>query len=302
METENNEILDQCKKSNKKPLLVVLLLIFAAIAIIFIVIGIVQQTKAKKVAQAQQEVRDYLEGAIIIDKGAAFENEWVVYSFKNNMVSVEYWNRSEPSPAGDLTYYQDYEVIIEDGFGAVIIKFSNVWLRLKWNERGKLMEPIHDRLTTYREGEIDIDLERKDFFCNHVFYTKVITQATCTTSGEEHKTCQICGYVETIYPAASHDFVSHECSKCGTHEKTIYDGNTWYSCNSVSVLKVQNCVIHDAVVSGNAVVTSYYMFCSSCKAIDNWLQISAPELGYQISKLHTCDECGKITKVLLKVE
>jgi hypothetical protein len=302
METEYKESIAGNKKDHKRIILIGLLILLVAIAITFIVISIVQKNKADRIKQAEQEVRDYLEGAILIDRNDVNNDQWDVYSFKNNQVSVENWYRDETAPVGDLTYYQSYEVIIEDGFGAVIIHFADVWLRLKWNDRGNLMEPIHDRLATYREGEIDIEQERNDFFCEHDFAIKVIKQATCTSAGEEQHTCKKCGQQKTAYPEAEHKFESHKCTICGDLEKSSLKANTWYSHKVVTVLHSQNCLITNATTSGNAVIATYYMVCAHCHGIDDWLQMSGPEIGYQVSKLHTCDECGKTTTVKLKVE
>ena len=302
METEYKESIAGNKKDHKRIILIGLLILLVAIAITFIVISIVQKNKADRIKQAEQEVRDYLEGAILIDRNDVNNDQWDVYSFKNNQVSVENWYRDETAPVGDLTYYQSYEVIIEDGFGAVIIHFADVWLRLKWNDRGNLMEPIHDRLATYREGEIDIEQQRNDFFCEHDFAIKVIKQATCTSAGEEQHTCKKCGQQEIVYPESKHKYEYHKCTVCGKLEKSGLLANTWKTHITVSVLHSQNCIISTASLWGNTVTASYYMVCSNCHSIDSWIQLSQIDLGYMSTKLHTCDECGKITKVQLKVE
>lgn len=266
------------------------------------VVCIVCVVCANLLGTKEQEARDYLEGKIFINRYDGFGDMWTVYSFSDNKVSIETWDKSNSAPVGDLSEYTEYDVSVSLMNEYVDLTLGGSNLQLKWNERGYLSEPMYDRFFAYEPGEIDISMERNDFFCEHEFDTKVIKEATCTEAGEEIRTCKICGNCETIFPASKHSFENHECSVCGELEKSDMTADIWYTHKGVGVLQFQNCLIETATVSGNAVVTSYYMVCSHCHGIDGWLQLSAPELGYEASKLHTCDECGKTTVVKLRVK
>lgn len=276
-----------------------LLILGIALLIAAVVITIITITSIRN-AQKEQNVRDHLEGAILIDRGDSSDREWTVYSFRNNQMAVEHWRKGTTAPEGDLNNFQAYQVSVDGN--VYTVSNSSGWFEFRWSDHGTIMETSYDRMFTYRSGEVDIDYERKNFFCEHDFAIKVIKQATCTSAGEEQHTCKKCGQQEIVYPESKHKYEYHKCTVCGKLEKSGLLANTWKTDITVSVLHSQNCIISTASLWGNTVTASYYMVCSNCHSIDSWIQLSQIDLGYMSTKLHTCDECGKITKVQLKVE
>ncbi|GEM_PF-3900286 len=79
--------------------------------------------------------------------------------------------------------------------------------------------------------------------------------------------------------------------------------NSWYTYKELDILKVQNCLVHNAgLFSNNVVSVSYYPVCRSCHTVSQSLEISSASPNYPKTKSYYCDECGANTTVKLKVE
>ncbi len=79
--------------------------------------------------------------------------------------------------------------------------------------------------------------------------------------------------------------------------------NSWYTYKELDILKVQNCLVHNAgLFSNNVVSVSYYPVCRSCHTVSQSLEISSASPNYPKTKSYKCDKCGALTTVKLKVE
>ena len=143
--------------------------------------------------------------------------------------------------------------------------------------------------------------------CWHEFGTaKVTKKATCTSKGEEKQVCKLCGYEEIAEtPKTDHHYENKVCSVCGAKkeaERSDIKANSWYTYQDV--LHFQNIELQNVftVSNGKGMMVSYWFVCQHCHTVDDTLQMNVPQFNYDISKIFTCDECGKMTTVKLVLE
>ena len=282
----------------------------SAIAVIIVVALACTLPNAIHNAILTKQVRSYLDGMCFIEKGKTC---LVAYSFNGNTMGHEYWFFSEHTPNGDINetfiykatgtigsdkvqlwykddgkwWYGPEAVLCEDGS----VEFSNVGLNGTW------------RLSSMDE----INSLRSVTLCAHEFgQDNIVKAATCSGAGEATHTCKICGYTETLSIAMlEHNYKDKICTLCGAKkqpEKASIQANTWYIYDN-SVLSVQNCLVANAVSvkQGKAMTVMYHAVCQSCHAIDDDSKLAGPEIGYDVQKIHYCDECGTATLVKLKI-
>lgn len=77
--------------------------------------------------------------------------------------------------------------------------------------------------------------------------------------------------------------------------------DTWYTSSQINSLNFQNCVIYNAVASGDKAIVSYYPVCRKCHTQATKVELSAPEFNYDINENYTCPECFTVTTVRLKL-
>lgn len=279
------------KKKSKRTLAIVVtsvIMIVAIIASIVIISGI----------NAENRVREYVDGKILIDKLEAFSTEWHVYSFTRDTVSVEYWNQKNPEPEGDLTNYVPYEVSVSGNNIDIIIDGKTH--QFVWNDRGHLTS-TSDYFDSYSKDDFDIENARKDFLCEHDFEIKVIKEGSCTEEGTEERLCKKCGFQETVQATTPHTYEDNRCTDCNTLMKSNVDPDTWHT-HLNKKLKYYNCQIKSAIVNSSSISVSYYMVCSKCHGLDSVLQFADIPIGYQSSAFLKCSACYTTTTVELKVE
>ena len=95
----------------------------------------------------------------------------------------------------------------------------------------KMFVPAYQKLTfkLVNNGDGTLNLSYTAAECDHEFNV-VITNPTCTQSGNVVSTCQICGYkTEEVLEATGHNFVSGSCTNCGAVDGTVTPvTNTYY--------------------------------------------------------------------------
>lgn len=147
----------------------------------------------------------------------------------------------------------------------------------------------------------------------HDFTSKVTLEPTCTTEGEMLLMCKDCGFEkEETIPAEGHDWksmkgsLSQACEKCQRFKISSSDiaPNDWTINKDNQYLQFQNAMVTIKYATSAGVYVSSCPICSSCR-------ISAPsnESKYYIvnpyspvNETYICDECGKETSVMIKIE
>lgn len=279
------------KKNTKRALLIIALtviLIAGAIAASVIISGI----------KAENRVRDYVDGKILIDKCEFSSTEWHVYSFTKDTVAVEYWNQKNSEPEGDLTSYVPYEVSVSGNSIDIIIDGKTH--QFVWNDRGHITSKS-DYFDSYSKDDFNIENARKDFLCEHDFDIKVIKKGSCTEEGTEERLCKKCGLQETVQATTAHNYEDNRCTDCNALMRSNVTPDTWHT-HLNKKLKYYNCQIESVTVNSSSISVSYYMFCSKCRGLDSVLQFADIPIGYQSSGFLKCSGCYTTTTVELKVE
>lgn len=160
------------------------------------------------------------------------------------------------------------------------------------------------------EDALEFEKESRELWaqskCEHEYgELKLTEKATCSQKGKETKTCNKCGYVwVNEIDKLPHEYVNKICSVCGEKkiaEKSDIEANTWYTYQDV--LHFQNIKLYSAfsVSNGKGMMVSYYFVCQHCHSVDDAMKMNVPEFNYPISKMFTCDECGKFTTVKIEL-
>lgn len=280
------------------------LIIIASVALT-IVLAFIIGTSIKQ-AYLFRQTSEQFEGKYYVWKHG---DTWVeFFAFKDGKFAHEEIS-SYSGEQGDITAFGSYQIkasLLERNFAVWQNGVSQIHLFL--NESGKIEFPSYMKSDIYQIKFNDIEDYRKDALCGtHDYKEIVISEATCSKSGETQKTCQKCGKTEIISTTKDHNYVNGVCNKCGQkkpRQKTSLSANTWYTHTQISSLKVQNISVTQAYMRNNGkgvFVTGYY-FCANCKCLAETLSMRAPEFGYDVTQIYICDLCDHATTVRLHLE
>lgn len=296
-----------------KPLIFALIAVLAVVVIGIVIITAIHADRAEKIEQAQI-------GKCYINKYDGGYNYYTeILYFQENGYSKLYMSYADPARqtieylSGSLNeIYGDYSIKISL-FGQHYLDFNEIEVNDEmtitgygaagWSHEWAQIS-LEEALAIEEESNAKYALAK----CEHKFGdAQVIKKATCSDNGEEKQVCTICGY-EQIEKTKKleHNYVNKVCSVCGEKqpvEKSDIKANTWYT-DRDNVLRFQNIKLVDVTPlnNGRGALVSYYFVCQHCHVVDDSLKSSVPEYNYAISKLFTCDECGKSTTVKIEMK
>ena len=298
-----------------KTLLIIILLALLAVLIFIKIIDIKHDRfeQAEKIAQAQEGM------CYKVDYTDYNENYSTVYcteiwSFKDGKYSCLYVTYLDE----DREEIEDLDGTLSDSYSNCAVEISLLGQPILNGKKITVNEDMH--IINYKSGKctpisfkeaLTFEKECKTNYaqtnCWHEFGTaKVLKKPTCSSNGEEKQICKICGYEEiTKTEKLDHDYENKVCSVCGAKKEAVKSdlkANSWYTYQDV--LHFQNIKLQNAfsVSNGKGMMVSYWFVCQYCHTVDDALQMSVPEFNYDISKIFTCDECGKMTTVKLVLE
>ena len=300
-EKKDNKFISFLKKQKK--------LIFLVSGILLLAIAIVVSLSAIKAGR----IKAQLENQVYITSGGPTAQR-EVYAFENGKIATETWYLSSFESNGDInSFARKYKVSasIFSKTAWIMTKYPHGWIKTQavYLDSNGVVRPYNfTQYTTFDWEKTTLEavnMLRKESLCDHSFTDTVIKVASCKEMGETKQTCQKCGFEKTITTTASHNYVNKICSVCGQKkqaEKATISANTWYSYKDV--LQVQNCLVKEAFSTGGgkSMMVQYYAVCQQCHAIDETSKLSSPEVGYDVERIHTCDECGAYTTVRLRID
>lgn len=299
-------------KSHKKLIFGIAIVLFVCIAAIT-AITLIHSAQAKRIQQAQIG-KCYITNYTL---GNSYYTE--VYYFKDEGCAMLFLSCDDEARQkldymhGSLDeIYYDYRDAVEISLFGQITLFGR---RIQVNEHNQITHRTYsspsDSMTLISlEEALAIETESNKLYamknCKHNFETiEVIKKAICSSNGEEKQVCRTCGYEEIKKTdKLPHNYVNKICSVCGEKkpaEKSDLKADTWYTYQDV--LHFQNIKLQSAfsVSQGKGMSVSYYFVCQHCHVVDETLRINVPEFNYAINKIFTCEECGGLTTVKIKL-
>lgn len=290
---------------------IIIISLAAVIAAALVVESIITGMQEKKV-MAFLEGKIFIEDLYSVSGGKGSKR---VICINGGKVSVEKWYDVFDEPEGNIDHFADCRIkagIFSDDI-AIQEKYGNHWSTVQLvalcdddtvvNYTYSSDSPVWREIT-----KEELQQERAAYFCGEHKFTDWVTisNATCSHSGEKSRTCSKCGYLETQRTEKlDHKYKDKICTVCGAEkqpEKSTITANTWYSYKDV--LQVQNCLVKAAFSTGGglSMTVQYYAVCQQCHTIDETSKLSAPEVGYDVERIHTCEECGAYTTVKLRID
>ena len=301
-----NNVISFLKSHKRLTFAVIIILVFIVIAIT--VVTILHSVQAEKITQAQ------IGKCYIVHQGSITE----VHYFQEDGCShlfVSYEDETKQKvdyiggSLGEIYSNYSFEISL---FGTLHLDYLSYDMPVVLDEDYQIVDHSGGawELISLEEA-LAFEKESHELYaltnCEPEFGAAEVTKnSTCSSSGEEKQVCNICGYEQIKQTdKLPHDYVNKTCSVCGAKkqpEKASIQANTWYIYDN-SVLSVQNCLVANAVSvkQGKAMTVMYHAVCQSCHAIDDDSKLAGPEIGYDVQKIHYCDECGTATLVKLKI-
>lgn len=305
---ENMALAAKNKKTLKRCLIIVLVLVLLT-ATVFIFKWIDTRGRENKAIA-------YLNNkTFVLDEGT--NSIWGriiwILNFKDGRIFVEKLTSGTESAEKSVAQYEDCTIkasIFNEDI-ALQNNSSNTLLLLTLRDDGTVVNlTYHDEEPIWKETtNEEVAQLRAGFLCDSHKFSQwtVILSPGCATKGKQQRTCENCGYLESeSIESLEHNYQNKVCTICGAKKQPqkAYDieANTWYTYQDV--LHFQNIKLHSAssVSNGKGMMVSYYFVCQHCHSVDDAMKTNVPEFNYPISKVFTCDECGKFTTVKIELE
>lgn len=307
---KNTEEVQTTKKSKNK--MKIFLLIALALAML---VAVLFTVKWVSTTNKERKVLSYLDGKIfILDRSSSlFGEELLIFDIQDKNVFVERWQRESADAECSIDRKEGrIKVSLFGGDIAIQEKGDGYWstaVLLVLRDDGSVVhftyhpsDPVWEQINKDELAQM-----KAVFLCDEHTFSKweTIDPAGCTNKGKQERICQKCGYAETqSIESLGHKYQNKICSQCGAEkqpEKSQMEANTWYTYQDV--LHFQNIELRNAfsVSQGRGMMVSYYFVCQHCHVIDENVQQSVPEFNYDINKMFTCQQCGKITTVKIEL-
>ncbi len=266
----------------------------AAVFVLFGALSVVSPiVTAKRIDKMSLKLTKDLAGKIFVTEDTdAYDRAYVFDTDgKYHYVTEDYTDKDKRSISADADWF---------GFGT--LRSTSRFDGVSYDKDGNAVSLITNN---YDNTQTVYNLSDSVPCFKHKFgeYVTLKVAVSCQEPGSRKRICEKCGYEEISKIEGQHKYSNGTCILCGEKKpskKSDVDANSWYTYTPLPQLKIQNCEIYDATVSGGGkrLLVSYYPVCSHCHAVGT---MSIITVGDEQTRFYVCPECDGSTTVVFKI-